>query len=52
METTDKTQSQAPERKPDGYQRPQLRRWGTLRELTAGGGGFKKEPTTKLDTRF
>ena len=52
METTDKTQSQAPERKPDQYQRPLLQRWGTLRELTAGGGGFKNEPVTKLDTRF
>jgi hypothetical protein len=38
--------------KPLEYQRPQLRRWGTLRELTAGGGGFKNEPATKLVTRF
>ena len=52
METKDKTVQQVPERKPDRYQRPQVRRWGSLRELTAGGGGFKNEPVTKLDTRF
>ena len=52
METKDEIRSPAPERKPGQYQRPQVRRWGTLRELTQGGGGFKKEPVTKLDTRF
>ena len=46
----------APERvhreRPVDYGRPQLKRWGTLRELTAGGGGVKNEPSTKLSTRF
>jgi hypothetical protein len=30
--------------KPAAYQRPVLTRWGTLRELTQGGGGTKREP--------
>ena len=30
--------------KPPAYQRPVLTRWGTLRELTQGGGGTKREP--------
>ena len=34
------------------YQKPQLTRWGTLRELTEGGGGERKEPTTGRKTRF
>lgn len=34
------------------YQKPRLVRWGTLRELTLGGGGRKNEPSTKRDTRF
>jgi hypothetical protein len=41
-----------PEQRPVDYGRPQLKRWGTLRELTAGGGGVKNEPATKRDTRF
>jgi hypothetical protein len=39
-------------RRPAQYQTPLLRRWGSLRELTSGGGGWKNEPTTKRDTRF
>jgi hypothetical protein len=39
-------------RRPAQYHRPLLRRWGSLRELTSGGGGYKNEPTTKRDTRF
>jgi hypothetical protein len=38
--------------KPTEYKRPELRRWGSLRELTAGGGGFRNEPVTKRTTRF
>ena len=38
--------------KPAAYAAPKLTRWGTLRELTAGGGGTKSEPTTKRNTRF
>lgn len=38
--------------KPPEYKRPELRRWGSLRELTAGGGGFRNEPVSKLTTRF
>jgi hypothetical protein len=40
------------EPKPAAYQKPQLTRWGTLRELTEGGGGVTKEPTTRRKTRF
>jgi hypothetical protein len=29
---------------PAEYRPPVLMRWGTLRELTEGGGGFKMEP--------
>lgn len=38
--------------KPTAYKRPELTRWGTLRELTEGGGGLNKEPITKRKTRF
>ena len=41
-----------PERKPAEYQPPKLERWGTLRELTQGGGGLKGEAATKRQTRF
>lgn len=41
-----------PVEKPVAYQQPRLERWGTLRELTAGGGGTKNEPATKRQTRF
>jgi hypothetical protein len=51
MEQDKKTAAQPPA-KPLQYQRPRLTRWGTLRELTAGGGGNKQEPTTKRSTRF
>jgi hypothetical protein len=47
--TTDTNKQPTP---PVQYQRPQLTRWGTLRELTAGGGGTKNEPSTKMKTRF
>jgi len=33
------------------YQPPRLTRWGTLKELTRGGGGTKSEPS-KRRTRF
>ena len=39
------------QQKPE-YKKPELKRWGTLLELTEGGGGDKNEPTTKLRTRF
>jgi hypothetical protein len=40
-------------KKPDAYAAPTLKLWGTLRELTAGGGGFKKEPGgSTRNTRF
>jgi hypothetical protein len=34
------------------YEKPRLNRWGTLRDLTHGGGGGKSEPVTKRKTRF
>lgn len=34
------------------YETPELKRWGTLRELTQGGGGKRREPVTKRATRF
>ena len=51
MEAQNKTTETLKARPPE-YQRPELRRWGSLRELTAGGGGLKNEPVTKLATRF
>lgn len=33
-----------PQAKPAEYRRPELIRWGTLRELTQGGGGTRREP--------
>ena len=39
-------------KKPAEYKKPQLTRWGTLRELTEGGGGKQKEPTSGRKTRF
>lgn len=42
-------QSSNPAKKP--YAKPVLRRWGTLRELTRGGGGTKNEPSHSK-TRF
>ena len=33
-----------PQVKPAEYRRPELIRWGTLRELTQGGGGTRREP--------
>lgn len=51
METKNKV-AEAEKSRPAEYQRPELRRWGSLRELTAGGGGLKNEPVTKLATRF
>lgn len=47
----EKQPAEQPKERPE-YARPQLRRWGTLRDLTAGGGGLKNEPTTRLATRF
>lgn len=39
--------------KPPVYAPPRLERWGTLRELTAGGGGFRNEPGAgNRNTRF
>jgi hypothetical protein len=34
------------------YIKPRINRWGTLRDLTQGGGGRKNEPVTKRKTRF
>lgn len=48
---TDHTKLQN-ENEPAEYQKPELIRWGTLRELTLGGGGNKNEPATKSKTRF
>jgi hypothetical protein len=31
-------------KKPATYEPPRLARWGSLRELTQGGGGRKREP--------
>jgi hypothetical protein len=39
--------------KPLSYAPPHLVRWGTIRELTQGGGGFKNEPGPgNQNTRF
>ena len=51
MSNADEKKSGTPDRPPQ-YQPPQLTRWGTLRELTEGGGGEKKEPVTGRKTRF
>jgi hypothetical protein len=34
------------------YEKPKVNRWGTLRDLTHGGGGTRSEPVTKRKTRF
>jgi hypothetical protein len=49
-EQKDQTASQPA--KPPRYEPPQLIRWGTLRELTEGGGGSRREPVTGRRTRF
>ena len=41
---------QQPQEKAE-YVKPTLREWGTLRELTRGGGGAKTEPS-HAKTRF
>jgi hypothetical protein len=43
---------QRDEKKPEEYTKPGLKRWGSLRELTQGGGGRKQEPTHQMFTRF
>jgi hypothetical protein len=50
--TVPKDDQQKEPLKPQQYERPQLTRWGTLRELTEGGGGTRKEPTSGRKTRF
>ena len=40
----DKPSPDVPKAGPPQYQRPVLSRWGTLRELTQGGGGSRREP--------
>jgi hypothetical protein len=52
MEQRDKPPAAKEPGKPAQYQRPKLTRWGTLRELTAGGGGKRAEAVTKRNTRF
>lgn len=42
MDTKKTEASKSDARKP--YVKPRLIRWGTLRELTLGGGGTKNEP--------
>jgi hypothetical protein len=50
--TEPKDDKQKEPSKPAQYERPRLTRWGTLRELTEGGGGTRKEPATTRKTRF
>lgn len=50
--TVPKDDKQKDPPKPEQYERPRLTRWGTLRELTQGGGGTRKEPVTGRTTRF
>jgi hypothetical protein len=50
--TKSKDEPQAHPPKPQKYERPQVTRWGTLRELTEGGGGTRKEAATGRRTRF
>jgi len=50
--TTPKVESTAQPTKPPQYEAPQLIRWGTLRDLTEGGGGTKNEPGTGRRTRL
>lgn len=47
-----KTERQRSEQIRKSYQKPQLKRWGTLADLTQGGGGTRREPVTKRRTRF
>lgn len=49
-DSKDKTVADDKSREP--YRKPELKRWGTLRELTTGGGGTRTEPVTKRRTRF
>lgn len=46
------SQSTQAEQARQEYQKPVLQRWGSLREMTLGGGGTKGEPATKRKTRF
>lgn len=50
--TVPKDEKQQEPPKPLQYERPHLTRWGTLRELTEGGGGTRKEAVTGRKTRF
>ena len=43
--------SQTPQPTKAEYQKPELKRWGPLRDLTQGGGGTRNEPS-KAKTRF
>lgn len=49
---TEKPQDQPDAAAKQPYEKPSLNRWGTLRDLTQGGGGTKSEPVTKRKTRF
>ena len=48
----DEKQDQPDAKKREPYEKPEVNRWGTLRDLTHGGGGNKAEPVTKRKTRF
>jgi hypothetical protein len=48
----DEKQDQSETNKREPYEKPAVSRWGTLRDLTQGGGGSKSEPVTKRKTRF
>jgi hypothetical protein len=48
----DKERNQNPSAKRQPYEKPKVNRWGTLRDLTHGGGGTRSEPVTKRKTRF
>jgi hypothetical protein len=48
----DEKQDQAGAKTREPYEKPEVNRWGTLRDLTHGGGGNRSEPVTKRKTRF
>ena len=49
---SDQEKDPKPVRERKQYEKPELDRWGKLRDLTHGGGGTKNEPANKRRTRF
>lgn len=51
MEPSNQERPQEPKPTREPYAPPRLARWGTITELTLGGGGRRQEPS-KRKTRF